>query len=100
MTKLIKVQNMISFKTNNSVPNQFLITEFDKFGNLIKETFQSYRSIIVTRNCTNGQIILDEKYWNYSHTTSKYRNEFMKEDTKETKTKIKSGEYKLENLNN
>ena len=42
---------------------------------------------------------LDKKYWNFSNTTSKYRNKFLNETTKETIAKIKSGEYKLVDLN-
>lgn len=45
------------------------------------------------------QISLDEKYWNYSKTTGVYRNIFLGETKKETENKIKSGEYKIINLN-
>ena len=41
----------------------------------------------------------DKEKWNYSSTTSKYRNLFLGEDTKETKEKIKNKIYKLKNLN-
>lgn len=47
----------------------------------------------------NGDIYLDERFWNYSSTTGKYRNIFLNEDKKATEKKIKSGEYKLINLN-
>jgi len=46
-----------------------------------------------------GGVILDKKYWNYSKTTSKYRNKFLNETTKETQAKIDSGEYVLKDLN-
>ena len=42
---------------------------------------------------------LDKKYWNYSVTTSKYRNIFLEETKKDTEKKIESGEYVLTNLN-
>ena len=45
------------------------------------------------------KITLDDYYWNYSRTTSKYRNMFLNETTEETKRKIKDGTYKLANLN-
>lgn len=63
--------------------------------------FQSYNSIIVFRKFTkNGaKIYLDNYYWDYSSTTGRYRNQFLGEDKKETEKKIKSGEYKLVNLN-
>lgn len=71
--------------------NQFVFND----GN--KRVFQSYDSIIVV--IENNKIYLDSKYWNYSKTTSKYRNMFLNETTKETKLKIESGEYILKDLN-
>jgi hypothetical protein len=76
---------------NGAVKNQFLITT---------ETatiFQSYDSVIVKKE--NGKVYLDEKYWDYSNTTSKYRNQFLGEDKKQTQKKIDSGEYILTDLN-
>ena len=92
----MKVSNFKSPR-GNFVPNQFLITEKDG-----TEIYQSYKTTIAVRAIT-GKIFLDEDSWNYSRTTSRYRNEFLGEKTKETKEKIKSGEYKLTNqksLNN
>ena len=48
---------------------------------------------------TKVKPLLGRKYWNYSVTTSKYRNQFLNETTKETQAKINSGEYKLVDLN-
>ena len=45
------------------------------------------------------RVFLDEYYWDYSRTTGKYRNQFLGEYIDETRSKIKSGEYKLKNLN-
>lgn len=73
--------------------NQFEIK--DDNGN---EFFQSYESIIVKIDAS-GKVYLDENFWDYSKTTSKHRNIFLGETTKETKAKIKSGEYTLTNLN-
>ena len=94
----MKTENMIS-TNGNKVANQFIIT--DDNGNKV---FQSYSSIIVKvskkippRN--GNQIFLDKKYWNYSNTTGKYRNIFLNETIKDTRKKIKSGEYKLTDLN-
>ena len=99
---------------NGGVKNQFLITDEGRGanGNFIKrETFQSYDSVIATKTywreedikgiagAKTLEIELDEKYWDYSTTTGKYRNIFLGEDKKETEKKIKSGEYKLTNLN-
>jgi len=88
-----KVRNMTS-SNGNKIANQFII-ELDGGG----ETFQSYDSVIVFRDYTDDTITLDSKYWNYSRTTSKYRNIFLNETTKETEAKIKSGEYLLADLN-
>lgn len=74
-----------------SVPNQFVITDDES------EYFQSYDSIIVKKS--KGKISLDERYWDYSNTTGKYRNKFLGEDKKTTEAKIKSGVYLLTNLN-
>ena len=59
--------------------------------------FQSYNSTIC--KIENGQTFLDERFWDYSKTTGKYRNIFLGEDKKETTKKINSGEYKFTNLN-
>ena len=60
--------------------------------------FESYGSVIVFKP-NNGKIQLDSNLWNYSKTTSKYRNMFLGETTKETQQKIDSGEYELTSLN-
>lgn len=90
----MKVNNMKS-RNGNKVPNQFIVhTPEATF-------FQSYNSIIVKTTFKDGQrvVYLDEYYWNYSRTTSKYRSLFLGENTQETKDNIKSGKYKLTNLN-
>ena len=92
----MKVSNMTSSK-GNKIANQFVIT--DDVGNTF---FQSYNSMIVKKTKVTefiDTIELDQKYWNYSNTTGKYRNIFLDENINETKKKIKSGEYKLVNLN-
>ena len=86
-----KVSNFRSPK-GNSVPNQFLITMHDG-----REIFQSYDTQIAVKTI-NGEVFLDEDSWDYGHTTSTYRNKFLGEKTKETRKKIKSGEYKLVDL--
>lgn len=105
----MKIKNFTSPRTGRPVANQFIIEETGGImGNFIKrETFQSYDSVIAQRtiwgeNAIKGgrvDIVLDEKYWDYSVTTGKYRNEFLGEGIAETRAKIASGEYKLENLN-
>ena len=91
----MKTENMTS-TNGNKVANQFIITD-DKTN----EYFQSYRSMIVKKDYEGEtvQVFLDQKYWNYSNTTGKYRNIFLNETIKDTRKKIKSGEYKLVDLN-
>ena len=89
--KRVKVRNMFG-RTGREVPNQFIIeTDQGKY-------FQSYKSVIAFKDNDN-KVTLDEKYWNYSRTTGKYRNEFLGEYIELTRDKIASGEYKLADLN-
>ena len=89
----MKVQNMTSSK-GNKIANQFIIRSED--GTVY---FQSYNSIIC-KITQDHFVYLDEYYWNYSKTTSKYRSLFLNESTAETKSKIAAGRYMLTNLNN
>ena len=90
--KKIKVNQMTSPRTGRPIANQFEIyTDRGVY-------FQSYRSIIAFKP-HNGKTQLDEYYWDYSRTTSRYRGEFLGENTNETRHKIKEGEYILTNLN-
>ena len=93
----MKTENMTS-TNGNKVANQFIIT--DDNGNTF---FQSYSSVIAKipmfGTTATKTIELDQKYWNYSNTTGKYRNIFLNETIKDTRKKIKSGEYKLTDLN-
>ena len=99
----MKVKNMQS-NNGNSIANQFIITDHGRgaLGNfIVRETFQSYSSIIAIRIEWDDRtdIKLDKKYWDYSATTGKYRNQFLGEGIADTRKKIKSGIYKLVNLN-
>ena len=101
------VINMISSR-GNKVLNQFIIKGYtiqmpdDTYQG---DLFQSYKSNIsfIAYECGNTgairKVFLDENYWNYSNTTSRYRNQFLNHTTKEIKDKIKSGEYILTDLN-
>ena len=68
----MKVYNMTSPRTGVEVANQFII-EGDG-----KTTFQSYASTIVEIDW-NAKTIKFGEDWDYSKTTSKYRNEFFNE---------------------
>ena len=85
------VKNLFS-PHGNPVPNQYEITAEDG-----ARIFQSYKSIIA--QVKNGKITLDEMYWNYSSTTSKYLYIFLNLDRKEVAEMIKKGEIQFANLN-
>ncbi len=91
MKNLVKVENMRSDR-GNSIANQFVIQTSDGLY------FQSYDSIIVFKKY-GDKTYLDEKTWDYSMTTGKYRNQFLRENKAETEKRIKSGEYVLTDLN-
>ena len=87
----MKVQNMTSNSSGREVANQFIIYGDDE------TSFQSYDTVIATKR--GGKIYLDEEMWDYSRTTGRYRNQFLRETKKETERKIKVGIYILTNLN-
>ena len=87
----MKAYNLTS-NNGNKIPNKLEI--IDNNGT---KYFQSYNSIIIKQ--TTNNTYLDSYYYNYSRTTSKYRNIFLNETTKEIVDKIKKGLYKLTNLN-
>lgn len=84
---------MKNVKVKNIAPNQFII-ETPK-----GTYFQSYDSVIAFKPNNGGKIQLDTKYWDYSATTSKYRNQFLSGGIAETRAKIANKEYKLVDLN-
>ena len=91
--KNLQVSNFISDSGNN-IANQFKIRTNKGYY------FQSYDSIIVfIPKGINKQIQLDSSYWNYSRTTSKYRNRFLGLTTDQIKQQIKDKTIKLTNLN-
>lgn len=97
----IHVENITNTR-GNKIANQFVIrvrSTGDKNQVAPDEIyFQSYASMIAKKDY-KGNITLDENKWDYSVTTGKYRNQFLGEDKKTTEAKIKSGQYKLVNLN-
>jgi len=91
MTLKVKVENMQS-SNGNDVPNQFKI--FTDEG----VYFQSYATVIAFKPF-KGKIQLDVNAWDYSVTTGKYRNQFLRETKEETRKKIENGTYELVDLN-
>ena len=88
-----KVSNMYNPNSYKKVASQFIIN----MGRYV--IFQSYNSIIAKIDHKTGKTYLDKYYWDYSHTTGKYRNIFLGETKKETERKIKEGIYILIDLN-
>ena len=88
--RISRVQNMTG-SNGNKVANQFILN----IG--ADRIFQSYDNVIAVQNWDG--VTLDKNYWDYSVTTGKYRNQFLGETKAETLKKIKSGEYKLADLN-
>ena len=90
---LKKIENLTSSR-GKKIVNQFIITNEEG------QFFQSYESIIAFKpNDPMQPIKLDCKYWNYSSTTSKYRNLFLNCETKDIKQMTKNGDLIFTNLN-
>jgi hypothetical protein len=88
---MVKVRNMTS-PSGNKVANQFVIQTPDGWY------FQSYNTLIAFKSY-DGSIKLDRNAWDYSTTTSKYRNMFLDMKKAETEKLIKAGEIQLVDLN-
>lgn len=88
----MNVTNMTSSR-GNKVPNQFDIYDGDKWY------FQSYQTVIAMRCARSGKTYLDQDRWDYSSTTSKYRNKWLGMTTPQVKKAIKDGGLTLINLN-
>ena len=84
-------------KTNqgNNAVNQIVI-EMTHFGKPCS-TFQSYQTIMAHIDC-EGKVTLDKSY-PYSVTTSRYLNKFLNVTSKERDKFVKSGFYKIADLN-
>lgn len=88
------------------VANQFIIIKYKDDG-AYYEYFQSYSAIVGERLVLLNEqggihkafITLDEYFWNYSRTTSKYRNKWLGMNTQQIKQAIMSGVIKLRDLN-
>ena len=80
-------------KTNqgNNAVNQVVIV------NDQESTFQSYQTTMAHFDC-EGNITLDKSY-PYSRTTSRYLNQFLNVTSKERDKHVKSGFYKIADLN-
>jgi len=87
----MKLGNFIRVENMLGRANQFVIytdqgTVFSSYGKNICAKF-------------DGRIYLDEKYYNFSQTTSQYRNLFLGKITADVEKKVKSGHYVLVDMN-
>ena len=85
-------------KTNqgNNAVNQVVIQSEDRWGHGVS-TFQSYQTIMAHIDC-EGTVTLDKSY-PYSRTTSRYLNQFLSVTSKDRDNFVKSGAYKIADLN-
>ena len=88
------VQNMHSTRSGRPVANQFII----RVNRLT--IFQSYTSIIAVTKWNMENILLDEKFHNYSVTTSKYLYQFLNMKRKGIDAMEKAGTVVYTDLNN
>ena len=87
-----EIEAQIKFKVKEIGRNQFEIHLGENYY------FQSYDTIIAMRDY-EGNVYLDNHMWDCSRKTGTFRNIWLDETINETRKKIKSGEYKLVNLN-
>ena len=97
ISKFVSVRPMTS-RGGNELANQQIMS--DPAG----ETFVSYGTKIAYRShkrYEDGErrIVLDKNYWDYSRTTSKYRNEFLGFGVDECRRRISNGKIELADLN-
>lgn len=98
--QFLSVEPMTS-RGGNPLANQQIMSSnlgqmFVSYGtNICYKSKQTYKDGDVIR----PKYIFDEFYWNYSRTTSKYRNEFLGFGVNECRKGIKEGWIQLTNLN-
>jgi len=57
------------------------------------EFLQSYKSVVVAR--IRGKVYLDKNTYDYSKTTSKYRNRYLNVNNAEFKENLQNGKYTI-----
>ncbi len=87
----MKVRNMESPRSGRAVANQYIITDGERVA------FQSYASMIAEIDYS-GAVITIGSDWDYSATTTKYRNAFFDEmhfyemdNTEKVRAALKAG---------
>lgn len=96
---MIKVRNIIN-ANGRPTANQFEIVDVDN-----ATFFQSYNTLIAEVRDSDGQVYLDEYYWDYSRTTMRHLYNFLRQwgyeglNSKIVRQFIKDGKFKTTNLN-
>ncbi len=80
-------------------PNHYTIRGTDGFYLQSYDVIVAFTPYAKMGNFDYLQVVLDYQYWQYSKTTSKYRNLFLSETSKETEAHVASGKYILADLN-
>lgn len=89
----------------NHIPTGLSVEVMNKDHVIVRSNdwfmFFSYNKLItlILYDPRGHKTYLDEKYWNYSNTTNRYRCKAMGESGKETIQKINHGEYQFTDLN-
>lgn len=89
----MQVFNLTSNHSGRAVANQYCVIMDDG-----TRYFRSYAANIC-RISPDGAITLDEHYWNYNRTTSKYLRQFLQMTEDQIQNKMVCGEIKMSNLN-
>jgi len=96
---MIKVRNIIN-ANGRPTANQFEIVDVNN-----ATFFQSYNTLIAEVKDSDGQVYLDEYYWDYSRTTMRHLYNFLRQwgydglNSKIVRQFIKDGKFKTTNLN-
>lgn len=89
----MQVFNLTSERSGRAVANQYCIIADNG-----TRYFRSYNSNICKIE-PDGSITLDEYYWNYSRTTTKYLRQFLQMNGAQIEANIRAGIFKMSNLN-
>lgn len=91
--RTMQVFNLTSNRSGRAVANQYCVIMDDG-----TRFFRSYAANIY-RIEPDGTITLDEYYWNYSRTTTKYLRQFLQMNGGQIDANIAAGIFKMSNLN-
>ena len=91
---------MRATKVHMMAPHQYIITEHRRTSTVT--TFQSYDSTIAVREVSHAgveRVTIDADKWDFSATTSRNLNKFLRVEAGEVKKRLDSGEYRSATMN-